>query len=145
MNLIKMFQNIDKLLLLNNDFDKIIKNINLENDEIEKIIKDLERKFNIFDNVSNIKKLIKKARKLVRKNFDKKNDAINYISDAKNIYLLEIDWRIKGREILLNDLINLLKSGEETFALRKQDKLNKEQALYLSSCRSIHRDISLYF
>lgn len=145
MNLIKMFQNIDKLLLLNNDFDKIIKNINLENDEIEKIIKDLERKFNIFDNVSNIKKLIKKARKLVRKNFDKKNDAINYISDAKNIYLLEIDWRIKGREILLNDLINLLKSGEETFALRKQDKLNREQALYLSSCRSTHRDISLYF
>jgi TRAP-type mannitol/chloroaromatic compound transport system permease large subunit len=145
MNLIKMFQNIDKLLLLNNDFDKIIKNINLENDEIEKIIKDLERKLNIFDNVSNIKKLIKKARKLVRKNFDKKNDAINYISDAKNIYLLEIDWRIKGKEILLNDLINLLKSGEETFALRKQDKLNKEQALYLSSCRSTHRDISLYF
>jgi len=144
-NFIKMFQNIDKLILLNEGFDKIIKNINLENDQIEKILKDFEKGFNKFNNVSDIKKPIKKARKLIKKNFDKKNDAIKYILDAKNIFLLEISWRLEGKEILLNDLIKLLESGKETFALRKQDKLNREQALYLSSCRSTHRDISLYF
>ena len=58
----------------------------------------------------------------------------DYLTDSKN-----------APEILLNDLIKLLESGKETFALRKQDKLNREQALYLSSCRSTHRDISLYF
>ena len=144
-NFIKMFQNIDKLILLNEGFDKIIKNINLENDQIEKILKDFEKGFNKFNNVSDIKKPIKKARKLIKKNFDKKNDAIKYILDAKNIFLLEISWRLEGKEKLLNDLIKLLESGKETFALRKQDKLNREQALYLSSCRSTHRDISLYF
>ena len=144
-NFIKMFQNIDKLILLNEGFDKIIKNINLENDQIEKILKDFEKRFNKFNNVSDIKKPIKKERKLIKKNFDKKNDAIKYILDAKNIFLLEISWRLEGKEILLNDLIKLLESGKETFALRKQDKLNREQALYLSSCRSTHRDISLYF
>ena len=144
-NFIKMFQNIDKLILLNEGFDKIIKNINLENDQIEKILKDFEKGFNKFNNGSDIKKPIKKARKLIKKNFDKKNDAIKYILDAKNIFLLEISWRLEGKEILLNDLIKLLESGKETFALRKQDKLNREQALYLSSCRSTHRDISLYF
>ena len=70
---------------------------------------------------------------------------INLIIEAKNIYLLEKNWRLNGKNLLLNDLINLLESGKETFALRKQDKLNKEQALYLSSCRSTPRDISLYF
>ena len=144
-NFIKIFQNIEKLILLNDNFDKIVKNIDLENDKIEKILKDFENEFNIFNNVSDIKKLIKKARKLIKKNFEKKKDAITYISDAKNIFILEINWRLNGKEILLNKLIKLLESGEETFALRKQDKLNKEQALYLSSCRSIHRDISLYF
>ena len=144
-NFIIIFQNIDKLLLLEDGFNKIIKNINLENSEIEKMLKNFERKFNMFNNVSDIKKTIKKARKLIKKNFDNKDKAIEHIKYAKNIYLKEISWRSKGEKLLLNYLIEILDSGKETFALRKQNKLNKEQALYLSSCRSTHRDISLYF
>ena len=145
MSLIKMFQNNEKFFLLNDNFNDIIQYIEGENGQIEKILKDFEKNFNKFNNVSNIKKQIKKARKLIKKNFDKKNDAIKLIIEAKNIYLLEKNWRLNGKNLLLNDLINLLESGKETFALRKQDKLNKEQALYLSSCRSTPRDISLYF
>ena len=57
----------------------------------------------------------------------------------------EIEWRFTGKDLLLNKLIVLLNSGEKTFALRKQDQLNKEQALYLARCKSKPRDISLYF
>ena len=49
------------------------------------------------------------------------------------------------KDILLNNLITLLNSGKETFGLRKQDQLNKEQALYLARCKSVPKDISLYF
>ena len=52
---------------------------------------------------------------------------------------------MNGKKNLLADLIKLLDKGKETFALRKQDQLNKEQALYLASCKSKTKDISLYF
>ena len=81
----------------------------------------------------------------MKKNFNKKDEAIKLILESKNIFNKEIEWRLKGKEILLNDLINLIKSGKETFALRKQDGLTKEQAIYLASCKSVHKDISLYF
>ena len=65
--------------------------------------------------------------------------------NQKKIYKIEKNWRLKGNKLFLNDLIKLSNSGSETFGLRKQDKLNKEQAIYLASCKSVHEDISLYF
>ncbi len=144
-NFIKKFQNVDKLKAIDNLYDDLIKNIIQENKEIEKIIKDFEKKFNSFSDTSNIKKPIKKARKLIKKNFQKKDEAIKLINDSRFILNQETEWRNIGKKLLLNDLVDLLDSGKETFALRKQEQLNKEQALYLAGCKSVHKDISLYF
>ena len=78
-------------------------------------------------------------------NFNKKDDAIQLIIESRFILKDETEWRFKGKDLLLNNLIALLNSGEKTFALRKQDQLNKEQALYLARCKSVPKDISLYF
>ena len=144
-NFIKKFQNVEELAIMDDVFEKVIKNINEENLEIEKILKDFEKQFNTFSDVSNVKKPIKKARKLLKKNFNKKDDAIQLIIESRFILKDETEWRFKGKDLLLNNLIALLNSGEKTFALRKQDQLNKEQALYLARCKSKPRDISLYF
>ena len=144
-NFIKKFQNVEELAIMDDVFEKVIKNINEENLEIEKILKDFEKQFNTFSDISNVKKPIKKARKLLKKNFNKKDDAIQLIIESRFILKDETEWRFKGKDLLLNSLIALLNSGEKTFALRKQDQLNKEQALYLARCRSKPRDISLYF
>jgi len=144
-NFIKKFQNVDKLKSIDNLYDDLIKNIIQENKEIEKIIKDFEKKFNSFSDTSNIKKPIKKARKLIKKNFQKKDEAIKLINDSRFTLNQETEWRNIGKKLLLNDLVDLLDSGKETFALRKQEQLNKEQALYLAGCKSVHKDISLYF
>ena len=144
-NFIKKFQNVEELAIMDDVFEKVIKNINEENLEIEKILKDFEKQFNTFSDISNVKKPIKKARKLLKKNFNKKDDAIQLIIESRFILKDETEWRFKGKGLLLNNLIALLNSGEKTFALRKQDQLNKEQALYLARCKSKPRDISLYF
>ena len=83
--------------------------------------------------------------KLIKKNFQKKDEAIKLINDSRIILNQGTEWRNLGKQLLLNDLVYLLDSGKETFALRKQDQLNKEQALYLAGCKSVHKDISLYF
>ena len=142
---IKKFQNVDKLQSIDELYDKLIKDINEETQNIEKIIKNFENNFNSISDTSNIKKPIKKARKLLKKNFEKKDEAIKLINDSRFILNEETEWRNLGKRLLLNDLIDLLDSGKETFALRKQDQLNKEQALYLAGCKSMHKDISLYF
>ena len=115
------------------------------NEGLSNVVKYKNKKFNKFNQVSNIKKPIKNARKLLKKNYDKKSEALELIMESKLIYEKEIFWRLKAKDILLEDFILLSKLGKETFGLRKQDSLNKEQAVYLARCKSSHEDISLYF
>ena len=81
----------------------------------------------------------------MKKNYNKKKEALVLINEAKKIYNFEKNWRLYVNKIILSDLIKLSETGTETFGLRKQDNLNKEQAIYLASCKSVHEDISLYF
>ena len=142
---IKIFQNAEEFSKLEINFNELLNNVNEERDGIEEIIKNFERLFNSFTDTSNITKPIKKARKLLKKNYNKKTEALALINEAKKIYNFEKNWRLDGNKIILSDLIKLSETGTETFGLRKQEKLNKEQAIYLASCKSVHEDISLYF
>ena len=142
---VEIFKNAEDFSKLEDQYDNLYLNIFNEESEIIEIIKDFERLFNPFNDTSDIKKPIKKARKLLKKNFDKKDEALNLIAESKSIYISEKDWRLKGSEVLMSDFIQLSNTGDETFGLRKQDSLNDEQALYLASCKSVHEDISLYF
>ncbi len=142
---IKIFQNAEEFSKLEINFNELLNNVNEESDGIEEIIKNFERLFNSFSDTSDITKPIKKARKLLKKNYNKKKEALALINEAKKIYNFEKNWRLNGSKIILSDLIKLSETGTETFGLRKQDKLNKEQAIYLASCKSVHEDISLYF
>ena len=81
----------------------------------------------------------------MKKNPKDKKESIKLINESKLKFEQEIKWRMNGKEKLLENLIRLLDQGNETFALRKQYHLNKEQALYLASCKSKPQDISLYF
>ena len=53
--------------------------------------------------MSNIKKPIKNSRKLLKKNYDKKSEALELIMESKLIYEKEIFWRLKAKDILLED------------------------------------------
>jgi len=145
MEFIEIFKNLEDLVLIEDSFDNIFNKIEKEDENISDQLKEFEKKFNKFNQVSNIKKPIKNARKLLKKNYDKKSEALELIMESKLIYEKEIFWRLKAKDILLEDFILLSKLGEETFGLRKQDSLNKEQAVYLARCKSSHEDISLYF
>ena len=145
MEFIAIFKNLEDLVLIEDSFDEIFNKIEKEDKNISEQLKEFEKKFNKFNQVSKIKKQIKNARKLLKKNYDKKSEALELIMESKLIYEKEIFWRLKAKDILLEDFILLSKLGEETFGLRKQDSLNKEQAVYLARCKSSHEDISLYF
>ena len=69
-------------------------------------------------------------------------------SSANDTYVLfqqEIDWRKNFKKKHMDKINAHDKIISETIGLRLQSKLTKEQAIYVSKCNSIHRDISLNF
>ncbi len=69
-------------------------------------------------------------------------------SSANDTYALfqqEIDWRKNFKKSYIDKINAHDKVISETIGLRLQSKLTKEQAIYVSRCNSIHRDISLNF
>ncbi len=69
-------------------------------------------------------------------------------SSANDTYVLfqqEIDWRKNFKKKHMDKITTHDKVISETIGLRLQSKLTKEQAIYVSKCNSIHRDISLNF
>jgi hypothetical protein len=56
-----------------------------------------------------------------------------------------VAWRLRAQEELLPDLREYKAAISGTIGLRQQPKLPREQALFVASCNSKHRDISLNF
>ena len=65
--------------------------------------------------------------------------------ELNSIFLKGLNWRSDASKNLMPKLIEYDSALKETIGLRLQSKLTKEQAIYVSRCNSIHRDISLNF
>ena len=65
--------------------------------------------------------------------------------EVVELFNKEVSWRANAKENLMPKLEEYNNAIKETIGLRLQSKLTKEQAIYVSKCNSIHRDISLNF
>ena len=144
-NYIRIFEEVNDLEKLSNNFDIVINKINNNSDKIFEEIKLIEKKFNFFADTNNVKKNLSKARKKLKKNFDKKNEALDLVKEGKKLFIDEINWRKNGKNLFLNLFKELEEISKDNFGLRKQKKLSKDQAVFIASCRAVHKDISLNF
>ena len=73
----------------------------------------------------------------------------NKISDASSeLFVLfdkEVNWRKDASQNLMPELEKYNSVIKHNIGLRLQSRLTKEQAKFVASCNSIHRDISLNF
>ncbi len=65
--------------------------------------------------------------------------------DTFALFEQEVSWRKNFKKKYMDRINAHDKVISETIGLRLQSKLTKEQAIYVSKCNSIHRDISLNF
>ena len=70
---------------------------------------------------------------------------INQSSNIFNLYDKEVKWRSDANKNLLSELMKYNLLIKDNIGLRLQSKLTKDQAKYVASCNSVHRDISLNF
>ena len=108
-------------------------------------IKEIETKLNEIAGADLIKEKISKARRALKKDEVDINKIEMLLDEAKEIYILEKEWRKKANIDLLPELIKFDNSIKNTIGLRLQAKLTKEQAKYVAACRAVHKDISLNF
>ena len=65
--------------------------------------------------------------------------------DVIELFNKEVNWRAAAKQNLMPKLQEYNNAIKETIGLRLQSKLTKDQAIFVSKCNSVHRDISLNF
>ena len=136
----------NKLNSLNNKIQNLKEIIfNVSKDDGMNEIKSIEKELNEIAGAELIKEKLSKARRVLKKDDADINEIKKHIIEANDIFLLEKEWRQKAEVELLPHLVKFDNSIKTTMGLRQQDKLTKEQAIYVAACRSTHKDISLNF
>ena len=73
------------------------------------------------------------------------NKILDTSSEVFNLFDKEVKWRNNAAQNLMPELEKYNSVIKNNIGLRLQSKLTKEQAKFVASCNSIHRDISLNF
>ena len=143
---IKVIQSHGDLFALNDKIVALQSEIDPMNDSksVMDQIKQIESELGEVEGTSDIKSLLSKARRALKKAPANYGTASDFFIKAKMEYENELDWRHKA-QALLPQLLNYDNSIKTTIGLRLQERLSNSQAKEVASCLSGHRDISLNF
>ena len=114
-------------------------------EDMEDPLNELSRQFGAIEGASDIKSALSSARRALRSKTPDKEKALDEISEAVDEYQKQLVWREKADGELKSGVAAYVDALRPTIGIRQQDKLTREQALYVAGCSSGHRDISLNF
>jgi TRAP-type mannitol/chloroaromatic compound transport system permease large subunit len=117
---------------------------NTPEDAVE-LLADLTRRFSGVVGASDVKSAISKARRAVKAKVPDKAKAQTELDRAIALYNGQLEWRAKAEAEVAPKLEAYVDSLRTTLGLRQQPKFTREQALFVASCVSDHRDVSLNF
>jgi len=105
----------------------------------------LSKQFGAIEGADDIKSALSKARRALRSKTPDKDKALGEIDKALEAYAEQSGWREAADGSLKDGIGEYVQAMAPTVGIRAQDKLTREQALYVAACSSDHRDISLNF
>ena len=112
-------------------------------EEGEAYVKDLAKAFSSVAGASSLTRAVKKVSKGLRiKKLDISKAEKDY-AKALKAFEEEKVWRAKAEAELKEGVQSYLNAIKGTIGARQQEKLTRDQALYIASCNAVHRDISL--
>ncbi|MDF2371056.1 MAG: TRAP transporter large permease subunit [Rhizobiaceae bacterium] len=114
-------------------------------EDMEDPLNELSRQFGAIEGASDIKSALSSARRALRSKTPDKEKALDEISEAVDEYQKQLVWREKADGELKSGVAAYVDALRPTIGIRQQDKLTREQAIYVAGCSSGHRDISLNF
>jgi len=111
----------------------------------EGIVNELSKAFGKVDGADDVKSALGKVRRALKAKTPDKEKAIEEYEKSLELYAEGEDWRAVAEGDLQAGVKRYLLGIQSTLGARLQDKLTREQALYLASCNAGHRDVSLSF
>ena len=98
------------------------------------------------EGTSKVKSAVNQARRAIRKRSGADREkAIEELAEAKTLFDEQLVWRAQTEGAYTDTLVAYERALAQTIGIRQQERLNREQALFLAGCQSQHRDISLNF
>ncbi|MEM1316878.1 MAG: C4-dicarboxylate ABC transporter permease, partial [Pseudomonadota bacterium] len=117
----------------------------VESKEGQDIIKEVEDAVSRVDGTSQVKSALSKARRGMRRNPPRMEDVETNITEAQQLLARQAQWREQVTPELIAALDEYELAMRDTVGLTQQRRLTREQALFVATCQSGHRDISLNF
>ena len=108
-------------------------------------IKLVEKKLGAMDGAGSIESMLSKARRKLRGDTPKRDEALALLDQARALYKTELAWRTRAAQTLARDIEAYDLAIRGSIGLRMQTRLSIEQAQEVASCQAHHRDISLNF
>lgn len=120
----------------------------VNNDDAEAAAEEFKKVADSLNSVAGageIKSLLSKARRALRGRTPDPEKASENLEEALFVVDRESEWRSQAKSDLRPTLVALEEVIRDTIGLRQQDRMPREIALFVASCNSGHRDISLNF
>ncbi|MGR3803489.1 TRAP transporter large permease [Marinibacterium profundimaris] len=117
--------------------------LNATPEEAEAALDGLGSAFNDVQGASGIASALSSARRDISRG--RTDDALEEWREAIEEYDEQASWRGPAADALAPGLASYLDTISDTIGARQQPELSRDQALYLASCNSHHRDLSLNF
>ncbi|MGD1869655.1 MAG: TRAP transporter large permease subunit [Neomegalonema sp.] len=117
----------------------------LSPEEMVETVADLRSRINEVDGVSDIRRALNEIRKAMQGADPDPAAAREALSVAVPLFEQELAWRQAAQRDLLPALEAYNAAIADSVGIRGQEKLSREQALFVASCNAGHRDISLNF
>ncbi len=92
-----------------------------------------------------VKSKLSKARRALKGRNDNPDKAVRMIEESLDILAGELVWRRRAVTELMPELKAYDSAIKGSIGLRLQKRLSLDEAKYIASCQSEHRDISLHF
>ena len=145
-DIVDIINGYDRLLELGPDLNRLREKIDVGTPEIvSDEIKLVASKVGRISGASKIKSLLTKARKALKKKKVNKEKVLSYYNEAIMEYEIQLTWMLEAKETVLPNFQMYLNEISDTLGARLQETLPRTAALYITSCTSGHRDISLNF
>lgn len=126
------------------DLRDVIENAGEGDPSAMETVEALENKFGDVEGASDVRSALGRARRALRPNRFDGEKALEEYDEALAEFDEQKAWRADAAA-LEPGLQAYLDGIRGTLGIRSQDRLNREQALYMASCNAVHRDVSLNF
>ena len=108
-------------------------------------IKALKDEIDLLPEAQDIASKVNRARRALRGDNPDTQKATQNIQEALQILQQEVSWRKQASETILADLKSYESLIANTIGMRQQGRLTETQAEFIASCKSVHKDLSLFF